>query len=190
MMNELAGLAWLSVVLFLIHEFEEIILIKAWSVRYSEKIATLWPKVKPFGLHLFDGNAYAAAPITETASIGIGMQFALIALLTLVSVLTGYYLVWIGFLALMPLMSIFMHTRDAIRFKGYTPGVLTAVLTGIPTLYIVFRALVLTDYGVWAVLVSVVGVNLVFGFFAMRFMHRTATALSMRLQRYAQGKRG
>jgi hypothetical protein len=189
-MNELAGLVWLSLVLFLVHEFEEIILIKAWSMRNSERIAALWPRVKPFGLHLFDGNAYAAAPITETAAIGIGMQFALILLLTLASVLTGYYLLWIGFTALMPFLSIYMHTRDAIRFKGYTPGVLTAVLTGIPTLWIVYRVLASTDYDPWAILVAFLGVNLVFGFFAMRFMHRTATALSMRLQRYAQGKRG
>jgi hypothetical protein len=185
--NSLEGLVWLALALFMVHEFEEIILVKAWSVRHETRIAALFPKVKPFGLHLFDANGYASAPITETAAIGIGLQFVLFGLLTLLSVLFGHYLVWLGFMALMPFLSIFMHTRVEIRFKGYTPGFATALLTAVPTVWIVVRVYLLTDYALWAIAVSVAAVNLAFGFFAFRFLHRTATALSARLQRYAEG---
>ena len=190
-MKTLEGLVWFAVALFMVHEFEEILLIKAWAIRYNDKIRSLWPKVKPFGLHLFDSAGYAASPITETASIGIGIQFFLIALLTLLSVLLDSYLIWFGFMALTPFTSLFLHSRDAILFKGYTPGILTAVLTAIPTVWILCRVYTLTAYGVWEIVIATVAVNLVSVFLAGRFMHRSASALSAQLQTYAAAeKRG
>ncbi len=187
-MNTLEGLVWFSIVLFMIHEFEEIIMIKAWAVRHDEKVRALWPKVKPFGLHLFDGVGYTTAPITETASIGIGMQFILIALITLFSVLFNYYLIWFAFMVLNPGISLFLHTKDAIKFKGYTPGIITAVLTAIPTIWVLYRVYMLSSFSIWEIVVATVAVNLVLGFLAMRFMHKSATALSARLIKYADTK--
>ncbi|MCE5189398.1 MAG: HXXEE domain-containing protein [Eubacteriales bacterium] len=187
-MKTLEGLVWFAVALFMVHEFEEILLIKAWAIRYNDKIRSLWPKVKPFGLHLFDSAGYAASPITETASIGIGIQFFLIALLTLLSVLFDSYLIWFGFMALTPFTSLFLHSRDVILFKGYTPGILTAVLTAIPTVWILCRVYALSNFGIWETLIATVATNLVIGFLAFKFMHSSATALSMRLQAYANKK--
>lgn len=190
-MNTLSALVWFYIVLFMAHEFEEIIMIKAWAIRFDGKIRQLWPKGKPFGLHFFDQAGYAASPITETASIGISMQFFLIGLITLFSVLFNYYLIWFGFAVLSPAVSLFLHTRDAIRFKGYTPGIITAVLTAIPTVWILCRVYTLTAYGVWEIVIATVAVNLVSVFLAGRFMHRSASALSAQLQTYAAAeKRG
>jgi len=184
-MSTLEGLVWFSLVLFMLHEFEEIILLKAWTIRHNGKIRSLWPRVKPFGLHLFDAVDYSAAPITETASIGICIQFVLIALLTLCSVLFRYYLIWFAFMVLTPVTSLFLHLRVSLQFKGYSPGLITAALTAGATIWLLCRVYSMTAYGVWEIIIATVAVNVVFGFLAMKYMHKSATALSARLQNYA-----
>ncbi|MEN6419862.1 MAG: HXXEE domain-containing protein [Clostridiaceae bacterium] len=184
-MSTLEGLVWFSLVLFMLHEFEEIIMLKAWAVRHSEKIRQLWPKGKPFGLHFFDDVGYDSAPITETASVGIGMQFVLIALLTLFSVLFDYYLIWFAFMVLTPVTSLFLHLRVTFQFKAYSPGIITAVLTAAATIWLLIKVYSMTAYGVWEIVIAAVAVNVVFGFFAMKYMHKSATALSTRLRNYA-----
>ena len=188
-MSTLEGLVWFSLVLFMLHEFEEIILLKPWAVRNSEKIRSLWPRGKPFGLQLFDAVGYDAAPLTETASIGICIQFVLIALLTLCSVLFHYYLIWFAFMVLTPLTSLFLHLRVTIQFKGYSPGFVTAILTSVATIWVLIRVYSLMSYGVWELVIATVAVNVVLGFLAMKYMHRAATALSTRLQNYASNKK-
>lgn len=187
-MNTLEGLVWFSIALFMLHEFEEIIMLKAWAVRYREKILTLWPKGKPFGLHFFDEAGYAASPVTETASIGIFMQFILNVLLVLFSVLFNNYLIWFAFTVLSPVTSLFLHVRVSLQFKGYSPGLITAILTAAPTVWILCRVYSMTDYGVWQIVIASVAVNLVTAFLAMKYMHKSASALAARLQKYADAK--
>lgn len=184
-MTTLEGLVWFSLVLFMLHEFEEIILLKAWAIRYDGKIRSLWPKGKPFGLHFFDDVGYASAPITETAAVGIGLQFVLIALLTLLSVLFHYYLIWFAFMVLTPVTSLFLHLRVTFQFKGYSPGIITAVLTSAATIWLLIKVYSMTSYGVWEIVIAAVAVNVVFGLLAMKYMHKSATAISMRLRNYA-----
>lgn len=188
-MTTLEGLVWFSLVLFMLHEFEEIILLKAWAIRYDGKIRSLWPKGKPFGLHFFDDVGYASAPITETAAIGIGLQFVLIALLTLLSVLFHYYLIWFAFMVLTPVTSLLLHLRVTFQFKGYSPGIITAVLTSAATIWLLIKVYSMTSYGVWEIVIAAVVVNVVFGFLAMKYMHQSATAISTRLRNYADSNK-
>ena len=188
-MRTLEGLVWFSLALFMLHEFEEIILLKAWAGRNRDKIRSLWPRSKPVGLQLFDEVGYAAAPITETASIGICIQFVLIVLLTVCSVLFDYYLIWFAFMVLTPVASLFLHLRVTFQFKGYSPGFVTAVLTTIATIWVLFRVYALTSYGVLELVIASVAVNVVIVFLAMKYLHSFSTALSTRLQNYAARKK-
>ena len=184
-MRTLEGLVWFALVLFMLHEFEEIIMLKAWAVRNNEKIRQLWPKGKPFGLHFFDEVGYASAPITETASVGIGMEFVLIALLTLFSVLFDYYLIWFAFMVLTPVSSLFLHLRVTFQFKAYSPGIITAVLTTAATIWLLIKVYSMTSYSVLETVIAAVAVNAVLVFLSMKYLHKSSAALSARLQNYA-----
>jgi hypothetical protein len=115
--NSLITLVWLSPVLFMIHDFEEIIIVGAWKKKYSNVIKLSKPKKVPFSDFVS----------TESFSCGVAEEFLLLTIVSLLSCIFGNYFLWFAlFFAFV--LHLVIHFVLCIRFGHYVPGLLTSVI--------------------------------------------------------------
>ena len=138
-MKNINAVIWLLPVLFMLHDFEEIILVEAWRSRYADQLG----KRRPGRL------VFAGCKRTPAFSIGVAIEFFLLALITGLSGLTGRYGVWYGLLFAFT-AHLVGHCVVPFLYRHYVPGVVTSVLL-LPgcgaLLYGAGRALALTGTG-------------------------------------------
>lgn len=108
-------MVWLLPILFMIHDFEEIIMVTAWRKRNVKKLASL--KRQPFGT----GQSTAAL------SCGVLEEFLLLSVLSFVSIYYNSFIVFFGIFFAYTI-HLFFHIVLSVFFKGYVPGILTAVI--------------------------------------------------------------
>lgn len=144
-MNTLNALVWLFPVLYMIHDFEEIILIGAWKKRYKKEIEALKDKKAP----------YADFISTASFSCSVAVNFFIFSIVTLLSCLTNTYVVWYGlFFAIVFHFAI--HIFISIRFKHFVPGLLTSILCLPVGTYILFITADMAKYSWLTICVSCV----------------------------------
>jgi hypothetical protein len=175
---------WLVPVLIMIHEFEEIIMIEAWHERYKEKINSIWPQKKPFGLD------HAGPYLTTAISIGVLSQLIVMVLVSLLCAAFDNYYVWYGFNVGFLVNTLLLHTKDVIKFKGYTPGIVTSAILFIPVIWILYQANTLLHYGVLEIILSTVLVNVLEMFVVFKLLHTSMRSWSEWLVNYAKGETG
>lgn len=140
-MNDLNVMVWLLPVLFMIHDFEEIIMAEIWSRRYRREINVRWPNRQPFGLnHIYHYP-------TAAFSIAVAIEFVLISLISLFSVLLQSYFVWYGVFMGLILHMILVHLPLCVLFKRYVPGVVTSIILLLPGVWILYQAAQILNYG-------------------------------------------
>ena len=113
-------LFWLLPVFFMIHDFEEIIMIKPWLRRNGDALRARFPVV-------------AAKMIPSTGSLSTNAFAVLVAIefiaLSAVAFLAAEFRcvhLWSGFLIAF-LIHIAMHVAQFVAWRGYVPAVLTCV---------------------------------------------------------------
>lgn len=119
---------WLFPIMFMLHDFEEILLMKAWGTRYTfllnDKLPTRFRKLSNRTLNL------------STA----GFAFAVMILFLTVSVLTfccvewNLYGLWLAAL-LVYFIHLIMHLGQSLFLKIYVPAVISSVLTGVYSIF-------------------------------------------------------
>lgn len=150
-MTSMNAMIWLFPVLFMLHDFEEIILVEAWKKRYKSKL----DRIKS-GKLVFSG-----CDKTSAFSIGVAIEFLIFSLVTLLSSWRGTYSFWyvlfLGFT-----IHLIGHCLICILYKFYVPGVITSILflpVSIYLLYAAYQRLSLTVaqviiYGVMGILAA------------------------------------
>lgn len=107
---------WLFPILFMLHDFEEIIVVEAWKNRYYAQRINTKIKKPPF----------EDLKSTASFSIAVGIEFIVICAVSLFSALTNWYLLWyglfFGFTA-----HFLVHGYFCVHFKHYVPGIVTAI---------------------------------------------------------------
>lgn len=134
-MNNIVFWVWLLPVLFMLHDFEEIVMAEAWGDRYKTKINKVWPKRQPFGLK-YVNKSYQ----TASFSIGVEVIFLFYTLISFFSVLFNNYFLWYAIMIGLLLHFILLHIVMSIRFKGYVPGVITSVIFLFPNGWLLYYA--------------------------------------------------
>jgi len=183
-MNTMSFLLWMLPVLFMIHEFEEMIMIEVWHDRFKEKINRLWPQRKPFGLD------HVAPYLTPTINIGIFIQFIPLVLICFLCAIIDNYYLWYGYIIGFIVMGTSLHVRDFIRFKGYTPGIITTVLIFFPLIWILYQANTILHYNALEIILSTIGFGAVMSFFGVRFLHKLSITWAKLLSGYATPQSG
>jgi len=180
-MNTITFYVWLFLAFFMIHEFEEIFMAEAWWIGNKEKIKALWKKFIPFGLE------YAGPYLTASIAIAISWEFLLFFAVSLLCGIFNNYYVWFGMVVFFILHSAILHLRDFIRFKGYTPGIVTSAILFIPLVWLLYQANAILHYGIWEILLSVVlgQVVLYFGL-GMGRLHKSLLLWSKLLCKYSK----
>lgn len=111
----LINLLWLFPILFMVHNFEEIVMIPRWWRHTSDKNIT-----SPF--------VEIAHYPQETTAAMIGSIFLLFSIITVWSILTNHLLVGVG-LALAFGFQLLGHVAEFIRLRRYMPHIVTSLLT-------------------------------------------------------------
>lgn len=147
-MNTMNFIVWMFPIIFMLHDFEEIIMAEVWSKRYKREIDTAWPKRQPFGLN------YIHFCQTPTFSIGVEVEFLLFSLISLFSVIFRSYFLWYSAFLGVTLHLVFVHMFICIRFKHYVPGVITSIIFILPSIWILYVAKIIIYYDQRTILLS------------------------------------
>lgn len=110
-------IVWVSTVLFLIHEFEEIVMIHPWLARHKND-----PRARQQAFWSLRRDS------TSTIALLIFEEFILFTALALASVVADYPPVFVGLLAPYTLHLV-GHVIEAMKLRMITPSVLTSVVT-------------------------------------------------------------
>lgn len=147
-MNTMNSLVWLLPIIFMLHDFEEIIMAEIWSKRYKKKIDMTWPKMKPFALN------YVHICQTPTFSIGVEIEFLIFSLISLLSVIFDSYFIWYGAFLGLALHMLFLHIGLCISFKKYVPGIITSIIFLPVSIFLLIKAEGLLSYGIGTILLG------------------------------------
>jgi hypothetical protein len=117
-------LIWLFPIVFMIHEFEEIIFMRWWVKKNKEQILNKYPKLGKQVLGQFDIVS------TEAFSLIVAEEFLIVSFIVIYSAFTNNYDLYIG-LILAFSIHLLTHLIQSIVLKRYTPAIITTLMTGI-----------------------------------------------------------
>ncbi|OME33935.1 HXXEE domain-containing protein [Paenibacillus odorifer] len=132
---DIVSLLWLLPILFMFHDFEEILTIEAWGAKYRTKLEAAIPS--------FMRKTYHSMLQMTTRNFAMDVLFVyiLIVTVTCIAVFFSNYLLYLAVLAVF-FLHVFTHLGQTIYLKVYAPGVVTAVLVVLPySLYAYYRLL-------------------------------------------------
>jgi len=122
---------WLLPIVFMIHDFEEIIFFESWLNKNRDYLAAKFPKITK-RMPFFDNFS------TSAFAFAVAEEFILLSLITLFSVIFNNYLLWLaafmGFFA-----HLLMHLGQWIIFKRYIPAIFTTFFALIYCIYALYE---------------------------------------------------
>ncbi|MCL2073490.1 MAG: HXXEE domain-containing protein [Marinilabiliaceae bacterium] len=152
---------WLLPIVFMIHDFEEIIFFKSWISKNKEYLKEKFPKITKRILGSFDNLS------TSAFVVAVAEEFVLLSLITVGSVLFDNYLLWLAaFMGFF--VHLFAHLAQWIVLKRYLPAICTTFFALIYCTYSLYEIIAhnlfqISEIVVWTITgIVLVGVNLVF----------------------------
>jgi hypothetical protein len=122
-MTEIKILIALLPIVFMFHDFEEIVMFNPWLQRNRNELNERFPKLAKFieKEHYFDYTA-------STFAIAVFHEFLLIAIITFLSLWYDTYYWWFGaFMAYY--LHLFVHIGQWVIFRKYVPVIITSVIS-------------------------------------------------------------
>ena len=120
-MSDIKVLVWLFPVIFIFHDFEEIIFVQPWISRNSLYLSKRFPALSKRVLPHFGKIT------TASFAAGVAEEFLLISIITAVSYMTTWYSLWIGlFIAFT--IHLIIHCFQALAIGKYVPSVVTSII--------------------------------------------------------------
>jgi hypothetical protein len=120
-------LMWLLPIVFMLHDFEEIIMMKPWlNANWSEL-------EKRFPTRIIQAMAKQKALSSQAFVVAVAEEFIVLAVFTLISVELGMVEFWAGLL-LGFFIHLLIHIGQFIVFRSYVPVILTSVPAAIYSL--------------------------------------------------------
>ncbi len=147
---------WLFPSIFMVHEFEEVVLVGAWKKRNLDYFSTRNSKLTP----------YWAFVSTASFSCAVAEEWLLLLVITAAALFFRNYFLWYGMLFAFTLHLVVLHLILGSFFRRYVPGVVTAALFLLPSVFMLFVAARVLHYGWQMTLLSaltgtvIAGVNL------------------------------
>ena len=106
---------WMLPILFILHDFEEMIIMPLWKIRHHQKLATFR---KPFFGSVTKSSAFA---------VGVLEEFVILLFISGFCQLTHNNLLYLSFVIAYTAHFI-IHYIMCLQFRGYVPGVVTVTL--------------------------------------------------------------
>lgn len=125
---------WLFPILFIFHDFEEIIFMRAWINKNRDYLENRFPKLAKRMLPHFERLT------TSSFALGVAEEFILISFITIVSSAMNSYGLWIGsFIAFT--IHLLIHCFQALMIRKYFPAIVTSLICLPVCIYIIRLAL-------------------------------------------------
>ncbi len=121
-------LMWLFPVVFMIHEFEEILFVRQWISRNREKLVRRFPRLAKRMLPRLE------AITTASFAFVVAEEFILVSVATFGAYWFANYALFIGMVIAYGL-HLAVHILQFAVYRGYIPAIITSALTGIYTAY-------------------------------------------------------
>lgn len=129
------SLLWLFPILFMFHDFEEILFVESWNAKYGEQIKE---DIPPYMRRMYSTMTRMT---TRNFAVDVLFVYILVVMVTCIAVFFSFYLLYLAVVAVF-FIHVFTHLGQSIFLKKYTPGVVTAVLIALPySLYTYYRLL-------------------------------------------------
>ncbi len=122
-MEKMQILIALLPIIFMIHDFEEIIMFKPWLRKNRKELQERFPKFERF---LAKNNYFDLS--TSAFAMAVLHEFILISLVSILSLLCKSYFWWFGAFAVYTL-HLFVHIVQWLVYRKYVPVIITSVLT-------------------------------------------------------------
>ncbi len=151
---------WLFPIIFMFHDFEEILTVEKWVKRNRDFV---FHKIPP-SLHKYFYSTFQMTTVQFAQDVF--WIFLVITAATIIAVLFSFYFPFLILLALF-FAHVFTHIGQAVYLGKYTPGVITAIGLVLPySLYAYYRLLgeaVITSWDIiWSILSLCVAVPFLF----------------------------
>lgn len=115
-------IVWLFPIIFMLHEFEEIIFMKHWLSKNKTFLSKKFPKIAERFLSRFENLS------TPAFTVAVAEEFILLAVITIVSVLFDTYLLWLGiFMGFF--IHLLVHLVQWIIIRKYIPAIYTTIIS-------------------------------------------------------------
>jgi hypothetical protein len=160
-MDNFSVIVWLFPIVFMLHDFEEIIFFKPWINKNKEYLTEKLPKIsKRFLPHINNLS-------TSGLALAVAEEFVLLSLITLGSVLFDNYLLWLAaFMGFF--LHLLIHIGQWIILKRYIFGIWTSFFALIYCVYtfheiIVNNIFTSSQIILWTIIgCGLLGINLFF----------------------------
>lgn len=127
------SLIWMTLVVFFIHDLEEIIWVEPFLKKNRNKVIGRLPDKLALKLE------HILTITSSQFSVAVLIEFIVLAVVTFSAAEFGYYLLFLSFVTIF-LLHVFTHLAQSLLFRMYTPGVVSAVLLVLPfTVYMLLR---------------------------------------------------
>ena len=160
-MDKYSTIIWLLPIVFMIHDFEEIIFFKSWINKNKDYLTEKFPKISERFLPRMENLS------TSAFALAVAEEFLLLSLITVTSVLFNNYLLWLAaFMGFF--IHLLVHLGQWIILKRYIPAIWTTFLALIYCGYSLHKIISdnvfqLSEIVLWTIIgFGLVGVNLLF----------------------------
>jgi hypothetical protein len=136
MMPKVETVMWLLPIVFMAHDFEEIIMMRPWLNRYGGQLKKRFPALAD---HLLPAVEQLS---TSAFALIVAEEFIILSVLTYIAVEWGLYALWLGLLVVF-LSHLLVHIGQVIVLRHYAPVMVTSVVCSV---YCVFAWWYMTTY--------------------------------------------
>ncbi|MBN6188998.1 HXXEE domain-containing protein [Aneurinibacillus sp. BA2021] len=152
---------WLFPIVFMLHDFEEIITVEAWLSKNKMKVYHMFPTFFARRQAMFDRRF---AMKTVQFSVAVAWIFVLLSLITFYTSQSlahgGSFLFYVAALHVL-FGNVWTHVIQSIVLRGYTPGVVTAVVLVLPYSVYMYSRLLAEGYIDWSLIWSALPLSIV-----------------------------
>lgn len=120
-MNDIQIILWLFPMIFIFHDFEEIIFMEHWISRNRHYLYERFPMLSKKLLPHFDNIT------TSSFAFGVAEEFILISIITIFSYVMSIYSLWMGLFIAFTLHLI-IHCVQTLIVKKYIPAIVTSII--------------------------------------------------------------
>jgi len=128
-------------IIFMLHDFEEIIMVDIWQKKYMKL------------LEMSTSKPFEHWVSTNSGAIAVLIEFLILLAVSLSSIFFQNYLIWYGVFFVF-IVHFVIHYFLSFRFRHYTPGVTTAAIFMPLCLYILYDCTKQFPYGICALAIT------------------------------------
>ena len=162
---------WMLPILFILHDFEEMIFMPLWKTRHHQKLETF---KKPFFGSVTQGSAFA---------VGVLEEFIILVFISGFCQITHNTLLYLSFVIAYTSHFI-IHYIMCMRFSGYVPGVVTVTLE-LPMVLMIISHYWSSDVPLLSVFVYLL-LAMIIAFTNLKIMHLIMPKIQTHLEKYAK----